>query len=526
MCRIYDSVKTLWLSISLKRKFHVYTATLFVIVAITVLFNVYMVDYTIGGFGMILDDNVRCGALQDAFSQEWKAFEKYVRSRSRQNQKEYQQSCEQSKACMEALPFDYGRIGRERYAKTWNIRNGYETYSMFREALFSMNTDSDAYITALYQVYDMQEYLRDYVSELTQITMRDGNDEYERKVPVFRKIPFHIAVFAMILLIFLMTFSGVMAGTIIRPAQLLADRSRKIARNDFTDEDLKVSNRDEMGELVSAFNKMKHFTEGYINTLKKNSEMSELLHKEELERINMEKQLNEAQLALLKSQIDPHFLFNTLNMIGCMAKLEDAETTEKMIHSMGSLFRYTLKNCEQVTILERELKVVEHYIYIQQMRFGSRIRYDSSIEVDASQVQIPSFSLQPIVENAIIHGLSKKEEGGRLHLRVWIQGEHMIISVTDTGVGMTREQCEELREAFRSRRTARIGIGLGNIYKRIHIMYDGGDMNVYSRKNCATTIQMIIPLNGLRQEQTDEAGGNHREKETEKRNVPNIDSRR
>lgn len=525
MCRIYDSVKTLWMSLSLKRKFHVYTITLFVMIVITILFNVQVVDYTIGGFGVILDDNVRCGELQDAFNQEFKAFEKYIRNRSPENQGEYLQSCELSKTCIAALPFDYGRIGRERYAKTWNIRNGYENYSSFRENLFSMDADSDLYIQELYQVYSMQEYLRDYVSELTQDTMQHGNDEYERKVPIFRRIPVHITVVALFLLLFLMTFSGIMAGTIIRPAQLLADRSRKIARNDFSDEDLTVSNLDEMGELVLAFNKMKHSTEGYINTLKKNSEMSELLHKEELERINMEKQLNEAQLALLKSQIDPHFLFNTLNMIGCMAKLEDAETTEKMIYSMGNLFRYTLKNSEQITILERELKVVEDYIYIQQMRFGSRVRYDSSIEVDASQVQIPSFSLQPIVENAIIHGLSKKEEGGRLYLRIWTQDEHMIISVTDTGVGMTKERCEELKEALRSRRTSRAGIGLGNIYKRIHIMYIGGDMKVYSRKNCATTIQMIIPLNGLRQEQTGEAGGNHGEKETEKNDVSDIDSR-
>lgn len=507
MRRIYHSIRALWLSLALKRKFHVYTLALFVVIAITVLFNIQIVDYTVGGFGVILDDNVRCGELQEALGLEFKAFEKYIRNRSIENREEYILFCTRSERCIEALPFDYKRIGSERYGKTWNIRNGYENYRVFRENLFSMDTASNAYITNLYEVYSMQEYLRDYASGLTQITMENGNDIYEMKVPAFQRIPILITIFAVFVLIFLILFSGVMVNTIVKPAQMLANSSRKIAQNDFSGEDLAVPNNDEMGELVHAFNKMKHATEGYINTLKKNSEMAELLHREELERMDMEKQLNVARLELLKSQIDPHFLFNTLNMIGCMARLEDAVTTEKMIYSMGNLFRYTLKTSEQIVILERELKVVEDYIYIQQMRFGSRIRYDSSIEVDGGEVQIPSFSLQPIVENAIIHGLSKKEEGGRLHLRIWKQDGNMIISVTDTGVGMTKERCGELTTALSSRKTSRAGIGLGNIYKRIHIMYIGGDMKIYSRKNCATTIQMVIPLNGLRQDYADAVGG-------------------
>lgn len=104
--------------------------------------------------------------------------------------------------------------------------------------------------------------------------------------------------------------------------------------------------------------------------------MTELLHKEELERVEMEKQLEAARLEFLKSQINPHFLFNTLNMISCTAKLEKAGTTEKMIASLSSLFRYNLKMSEQVVFLEQELKIVDDYIYIQKMRFGGRIRYE------------------------------------------------------------------------------------------------------------------------------------------------------
>ena len=122
-----------------------------------------------------------------------------------------------------------------------------------------------------------------------------------------------------------------------------------------------------------------------------------------MEKMELEKRLEAARMELLKSQINPHFLFNTLNIIACMARLEDASTTEKMITSMSNLFRYNLKTTEQIVPLEQELKVVKDYMYIQKMRFGNRIRYAYSIEVEEAVVRIPAFTLQPLVENAIVH---------------------------------------------------------------------------------------------------------------------------
>lgn len=493
MGRIYQNIKTLWFSISLKQKLGVYTIMVVLVMGLSVVFNIRMMDYALGGFSGILDDNARCHDFQEAMELEVGAFENYVRNRSVENREEYVLSCVRSERCIRSLPYDYGRIGRERYARTWNVKNAYENYSLFREDVLSMDVRSGGYIEKLYRVYSMQEYIQTYARRLVQVTLTDGNDSYHEKEPVFRQMPYWILVFSLVMLVLTVGFTRILGNTLVNPMIRLAHCTRKIARNDFGGTDLEVPNQDEMGELVAAFNKMKHSTEGYINTLKKNSEMAELLHQEELERINMEKQLNSARLELLKSQINPHFLFNTLNMIGCMAKLEDASTTEKMIYSMGNLFRYTLKTSEQVVFLEQELKVVQDYIYIQQMRFGGRIRYDSSVEVDAGKVKIPSFSLQPVVENAIIHGLSKKEQGGRLHLRIWQEGSCVTISVTDTGLGMSEAKRTELEEALQSRRTSKVGIGLGNIYRRIHIMYEGGSMRIYSREGCGTTVQMKIP---------------------------------
>ena len=183
-----------------------------------------------------------------------------------------------------------------------------------------------------------------------------------------------------------------------KPIVSLAASTRKIAANDFDEPDLIIENKDEMGELVTAFNVMKHSTKGYIATMKENNKMQELLHKEELERSEMEKQLGSARLELLKSQINPHFLFNTLNMIASTAQIEDAVATEKMITALSRLFRYNLKSAGTVMPLERELKIIQDYMYLQKMRFGRELRYDTDCAPETLDVLVPSFVLQPLVE--------------------------------------------------------------------------------------------------------------------------------
>ncbi len=490
---MYRYMKNLWLGISLRQKLGVYMAMVILIIGLSAIFNIRLVDYVLGSFNVILDSNSKCHDFQQAMEMEAAAFQNYIRERTQENREAYGQACVHAQSCMEALPFRYEDIGMERYARTWNVLNGYEGYKGLRDKVLQMDPEDDGYIRCLYQVYRMQEYLQTYARRLQQTTMTEGDASYQEEVSFFYKMPYAIAAFAIVMVLIALVLTRLLSNTFLYPLNKLVGSTRKIAVNDFSGEDLEVENQDEMGEMVHAFNKMKHATEGYIHSLMKNYEMSELLHKEEMERMETEKRLEAARLELLKSQINPHFLFNTLNMIACMAKLEKASTTEQMISSMSSLFRYNLKTSEQVVPLSQELKVVKDYMYIQKMRFGSRIRYESDIRVDASVVMVPAFTLQPVVENAIVHGLSKKEEGGRVYLRTWLRGDILVLSIADTGVGMSQERQRELEEALGSRQTARVGIGLGNIYQRIHSMYEDGGLKLYSREGKGTVVRMWIP---------------------------------
>ena len=141
-----------------------------------------------------------------------------------------------------------------------------------------------------------------------------------------------------------------------------------------------------------------------------------VLDLEAMERAEMEKRLETTRMDLLQSQIKPHFLFNTLNSISGMAEIEDAEVTDSMIRSLSRLFRYNLHTSDQFVSLSQELEVARDYLYLQKMRFGDRVQYEVLPEPGSSEAQklgdinVPVFLLQPLVENAVLHGIAKKEQ--------------------------------------------------------------------------------------------------------------------
>ena len=286
-----------------------------------------------------------------------------------------------------------------------------------------------------------------------------------------------------------------MNSSIVSPVVELAEASRRIAENDFFIEDIKAQSEDELGELVVAFNKMKYATGEYIMALEERRKALDLYHAEELEKIEISARLDAMELDLLKSQINPHFLFNTLNVIGGMANLEGAQTTEAMIQSLSVLFRYNLKTPEKKVTLARELKVVKDYMFLQEMRFGGRITYEIDCRTDAELVLIPTFTFQPVVENAIIHGLAPKEKGGQILIRIRERFGKICIVVADNGVGMDLEKLHRLRRELREdkiTRTDLTSIGLSNIYRRIHMMYEGGTMQIHSKQEAGTIIRICI----------------------------------
>lgn len=199
---------------------------------------------------------------------------------------------------------------------------------------------------------------------------------------------------------------------------------------------------------------------------------------------------------MLINQINPHFLFNTLNVIGGMANLEEAEITEKMIKALSDIFRYNLKNDEQRVSLAREIKVMQDYMYLQHMRFGARISYRIDCRVDTQKYQIPTFTFQPLVENAIIHGLAPKVEGGKVKLRIWERNGSLMIIVADNGIGMPEETRNRLRAEILQNSKKEMGIGFANVSRRILAMYPEARVGLFSKEKRGTIVKIEIPTGG------------------------------
>ena len=433
-------------------------------------------------------------AMQEALESEHRAFEACIRENSQENRRIYEEACEATRKAVEALPFDYRELGRDRYGRTWKIIHGYEGYCVYRDAVMAADPSDPGYVDRMYSVLDMQEYLSEYALMLVQATIEQNNEAYQRHATFYAVLPWLYIVLAMLALCALALMLRQFTGAVVQPVLVLARASQKLAENDFSGEDLPVRSEDELGDLTRGFNRMKQAMVDFIATLEEKNRMAKQLHKEELSKVALQRNLDHTRLEMLRSQVDPHFLFNTLNMISCMARLEEADTTDKMILSLSALFRYNLRTKAQEVWLEEELGALEDYLYLQQMRFDGRIRCRTILRVDPARVRIPSFTLQPVVENAFHHGLKVMEDGGRITLRIWQEGKNVMVSIADNGVGMTPEEMDNLYQKIDSSEQTGRGIGLGNICRRIQMLYpESGGFRIYSRAGKGTVVQLVIP---------------------------------
>ena len=475
-----------WHHLSIRHKVALWAIAILIVVGISVGLAIAALEVMIRDYESLSIDNYKCYEVQNAIDAERNTFLDLVREPSSRNQERFTKACTKTQQCIADLPMDYSVIGEDRYARTWNLRNGYYGYTYYRDNLLAMDPQDEQHATELYRVIDMQDHLSQYSLRLVQETMEYGNRHYNSQKEFLHRVSPILILLAGITLFFVTYILRQLSSTVVSPLLTLAEESRSFAANDFSRPDLEVRRQDEVGELIGAFNRMKHAMKDYIATREK-------LHKEEMAKLEMERNLEHTRLEMLKSQVNPHFLFNTLNMISCMARLEDAETTDHMIVSLGNLFRYNLRTKEQEVYLEQELEALDDYLYIQQMRYDSRITCKKDIRVNPYAVKIPSFTLQPIVENALIHGLKAKEENGRILLRIWQVENMLTISIMDNGHGMNETERAALHQKILNSEKTGKSIGLGNLYRRMSMLYPDGRIRIYSKEGRGTIIQLTIP---------------------------------
>jgi two-component system sensor histidine kinase YesM len=228
----------------------------------------------------------------------------------------------------------------------------------------------------------------------------------------------------------------------------------------------------------------------------------ELLNTNEL--INSTKK--HAEYLALQNQINPHFLYNTLEGIRSEALIEGIDSVAEMTEALATFFRYTISNLDRLVTLEEELENIENYTKIQKFRFGNRLELKVIFRGEKEEIlklMMPKLTLQPIIENSIFHGVERKVGKGTIELRLTKTSDRLHIVISDDGLGMDAEKLQELNERLKGTSLSylkdemnkRGGIALVNVNNRIRLIYgDEYGIYVYSRKNAGTDVHVTLPL--------------------------------
>jgi len=200
---------------------------------------------------------------------------------------------------------------------------------------------------------------------------------------------------------------------------------------------------------------------------------TEDLLRSERQRLQLEQLLQQAQMDALQKQVMPHFIFNVINSISRLLALKEYDTVEKMLEAFSQMMRYSLSDTNTSVTLEQELEYINNYLSIQAIRFQERIRYEIFCDKALRTLRIPFFSLQPLVENAIEHGLLNKEEGGILKLRCLKTESGCVVEVADNGIGISQDALHRIRNNLRvtNQEIGQKHIGLRNSYSRFSLMF-------------------------------------------------------
>lgn len=211
----------------------------------------------------------------------------------------------------------------------------------------------------------------------------------------------------------------------------------------------------------------------------------------------------QAEMTALQNQINPHFLYNTLDTIRGQALINDAPVVADMAEALSVLFRYSISNQGSLVSLKEELYCIDKYLSIQQIRFRGRFQVEKHTDPDLMDCLIPRLTLEPVVENAIFHGLECTSAGGTITIETTNCGEYMVIDIRDNGIGMDEETLERINDRLQSdtvytgavAKGHGLGIALVNVNKRIRLTFgDSYGLSVSSVPGMGTDVSIIIPI--------------------------------
>lgn len=276
-------------------------------------------------------------------------------------------------------------------------------------------------------------------------------------------------------------FSLRVSHSVTKPLIYLTDTMKKFGKGDLSVR-VPVLYEDEIGILSEEFNKMSEQIRQLVDQVYREQRAK-----------------RKSELAALQAQINPHFLYNTLNSVSSLIRMDCPDEAFTMIQAIGTFYRTSLSDGKTLIPLEQEITNIENYIKIQKVRYGNKIEYEIDIEKEILQEWIVKLTLQPLVENSIYHGIKEMRGKGIIRIKGWKEKNKVFIQVSDNGLGIPEEKLEKLfSKDYREKGSA---FGLFNIQQRLQI-YFGKEygLTVESKLSQGTKATVCIPVDFKREE--------------------------
>ncbi|WP_026675155.1 sensor histidine kinase [Alkalihalobacterium bogoriense] len=284
-----------------------------------------------------------------------------------------------------------------------------------------------------------------------------------------------------IAIVLIYSFSHLISKRIL----MLNKEMRKVAKGDLATY-ANVEGKDEIGELAEQFNKMTNSIQQLLKEVEQKNQ----------EKRTLQRRQSDIKLKMLASQINPHFLFNTLETIRMKALMKEEREIAHIVKRLGKLLRSSLDVGGALIPLKQEIEMVKTYLEIQSYRFEDRLDYELLIDPEIEHIKIPPLLIQPLVENAVIHGLENKMEGGKVIVQASIVNGSVLVQVIDNGIGIADEKKEEIHHTLTEKDGETDGrIGLKNVHERIILSFKTSKgIVIQSEYEKGTRIYFYVPM--------------------------------
>ena len=355
-----------------------------------------------------------------------------------------------------------------------------------RSLSFQSEAETEYSMTAFKEATHISNYISEMTLTLIDLELQTYDLFYRDIINQSEELK-QLGIWLLLLItLCLLLFTYWFSQRITKPVEKLTQAANELSNGRF-DLKVEVNSKDEIAFLAQMFDRMRVNINNLISEIHQKAQLENELQQSKL-------LLKESQLRNLQSQINPHFLFNTLNTLSKKAYMEGSEETSDLLVSVADLLRYNLKHLDKSMTLRDEVYVMKQYIDIQKSRYTDRLKFYTEIDETCLHIGIPGLTLQPLVENAVIYAVEPNEEGGSIWFRIKDDGDLVTIEVEDNGPGMTEEKIQEIvEEKVNTANGHSSGIGLSNVMKRLRLFNGREDvMRIESSLGIGTKVSIKL----------------------------------